>query len=92
MKSRLSGIACFVILITILIMSRGQAAAVTSTTSIEKILSATESYDGKEVSVSGKVSNLRLKTSKRGNVYTPLSSWGVTGRDRSTSTPGGTPR
>ncbi len=39
-------------------------------TTVQKILANKESYDGKEVSVSGTVSRLKLKTSKGGNDYT----------------------
>jgi len=68
MNSRLLGIICIAILI--LTLSANHAFAEPSQTTMEKILSARESYDGKEVSVSGKVSHLKLKTSKRGNDYT----------------------
>ncbi|MGA2318528.1 MAG: hypothetical protein ABSG71_19440 [Thermodesulfobacteriota bacterium] len=36
----------------------------------EKIVTDKDSYDGKEVSVEGSVSNLKFKTSKGGNNYT----------------------
>jgi lipopolysaccharide export LptBFGC system permease protein LptF len=36
----------------------------------EKIVTDKDSYDGKEVSVKGSVSNLKFKTSKGGNNYT----------------------
>ena len=39
-------------------------------TPAEKIVADKDSYDGKEVSVSGKISNLKFKTSKGGNKYT----------------------
>jgi hypothetical protein len=42
-------------------------------TTVQKILANKESYDGKEVSVSGTVSRLKLKTSKGGNDYTTFS-------------------
>ena len=68
MKYRLLGIIC--IAIFFLTLSANHAFTELSQTTIEKILSARESYDGKEVSVSGKVWHLKLKTSKRGNDYT----------------------
>jgi hypothetical protein len=39
-------------------------------TKAEKIVAHKDSYDGKEVSVSGTISNLKFKTSKDGNKYT----------------------
>jgi hypothetical protein len=39
-------------------------------TPAEKIVADKGSYDGKEVSVSGKISNLKFKTLKGGNNYT----------------------
>jgi len=39
-------------------------------TPVEKIVTDKDSYDGKEVSVKGSVSNLKFKTSKSGNKYT----------------------
>lgn len=80
MKSRLSGIACVAILITILVILPGRASAGPSTTTIEKILSRAESYNGKEVSVAGKIVNLRPKTSKRGNTYTTFTLLGSGGK------------
>ena len=68
MNSRLLGIVCVAVLI--LTFSSNHAFTESSQTTIETILSARESYDGKEVSVSGKISHLKLKTSKRGNDYT----------------------
>ncbi len=56
MNSRLLGIVCVAILI--LTFSVNHAFAEPSQTTIEKIVSARESYDGKEVSVSGNVSSL----------------------------------
>jgi hypothetical protein len=38
-------------------------------TPAEKIVADKDSYDGKEVSVSGKISNLKFKTLKGGNKY-----------------------
>jgi hypothetical protein len=42
-------------------------------TTVQKILANRDSYDGQEVSVSGTVSRLKLKTSKVGNDYTTFS-------------------
>jgi len=39
-------------------------------TTVDKIVAHKDSYDGKEVSVSGKISNLKFKTSKGGSKYT----------------------
>ena len=39
-------------------------------TTVDQIVAHKDSYDGKEVSVSGKISNLKFKTSKGGNKYT----------------------
>lgn len=39
-------------------------------TTVEKILADKDSYHGKEVTVSGTVSKLQFKTSKKGNEYT----------------------
>jgi hypothetical protein len=65
MNHRLLGIIGVALLI--LAISSNHAFSEPSGTSIDTILSARESHDGKEVSVVGKVSNLKLKTSKRGN-------------------------
>jgi hypothetical protein len=80
MKCRLLGLIGVATLIVVLVMLPNHGAAGPSATSIEKILSATESYDGKEVSVPGKVSNLKLRASKRGNSYTTFSLSGNNGR------------
>jgi len=42
-------------------------------TTIEKILTNKDSFDGKEVSVSGIVSKIKFRTSKGGNEYTTFS-------------------
>jgi hypothetical protein len=42
-------------------------------TTVQKILANRDSYDGQEVSVSGTVSRLKLKTSKGGKDYTTFS-------------------
>ena len=39
-------------------------------TTADKIVAQKDSYDGKEVSVSGKISNLKFKTSEGGSKYT----------------------
>jgi len=39
-------------------------------TTADKIVAKKDSYDGKEVSVSGKISNLKFKTSNGGSKYT----------------------
>jgi len=78
MNSRLSRIICVAILILINLLNHSFAAP--SETSIEKILSATESHDGKEVSVLGKAANVKLKISKRGNSYTTFTLLGSGGK------------
>jgi DNA polymerase III alpha subunit len=78
MNRRLFGILCLVHLI--LVLSSHDAFTDSSEVSIEKILSAKESYDGKEVIVSGKVSHLESKTSKAGNDYTTFTLSGSAGK------------
>jgi hypothetical protein len=68
MKCRLLGIIWIALLI--LGISSDHAFSESSQVSIDKIVSAKQSYDGREVTVSGKVSNLKLRTSKAGSDYT----------------------
>ena len=48
-------------------------------TTVDKIVAQKDSYNGKEVSVSGKVSNLKFKTLKGGNKYTTFMLVGESG-------------
>jgi hypothetical protein len=78
MKHRVFGILSVAILILgILSLTNKFSEAAEAT--IEKILSSKETYHGKEVSVSGKVSGFRQKTSKIGNPYTTFSLVGDSG-------------
>ena len=78
MKHRVFGILSIAFLI-LGILSLTNKFSEASEATIEKILSSKETYHGKEVSVSGKVSNLRRKTSKIGNPYTTFSLVGGSG-------------
>ena len=78
MKHRVFGIVSIAILI-LGILSLTHKFSEASETTIEKILSSKETYHGKEVSVSGKVSSLKQKTSKIGNPYTTFSLAGGSG-------------
>jgi hypothetical protein len=57
-----------VLVLTIVLSGFSICPAIEITT--EKIVTNKDSYDGKEVSVEGSVSNLKFKTSKGGNHYT----------------------
>ena len=69
MKSGVLRIFCSAILVLSLVLLTDTFSEASEST-IEKILSSKETYDGKEVSVSGKVSSVKQKTSKAGNPYT----------------------
>jgi DNA polymerase III alpha subunit len=61
-----------IILVWAIVLCRNFSDAAQETT-VEKTLANKDSFDGKEVSVSGIVSKLKLKTSKGGNEYTTFS-------------------
>ena len=48
-------------------------------TTIDKIVAEKDSYDGKEVSVSGMISNLKFKTTESGSKYTTFTLVGENG-------------
>ncbi len=88
MKNGVLRVFCSAILVLSLVLLT-QTFSEASETTIEKILSSKETYDGKEVSVSGKVSSVKQKTSKVGNPYTTFLLGGAqkglavdTGQDR----------
>jgi len=70
MKWRSINFLCVIILIIVLCGNFSYAAIETT---VQKILANRDSYDGQEVSVSGTVSRLKLKTSKGGKDYTTFS-------------------
>jgi DNA polymerase III alpha subunit len=63
---------CIIILVLTVVLCGNFSDAAQETT-VEKTLANKDSFDGKEVSVSGTVSKLKLKTSKGGNEYTTFS-------------------
>jgi hypothetical protein len=60
----------FVIVLVLTIVLSGFSICPAIEITTEKIVTDKDSYDGKEVSVKGSVSNLKFKTSKSGNKYT----------------------
>ena len=72
MKWRNSNFSFITILLLGFVFWVGFNDAATETT-IEKILTNKDSFDGKEVSVSGIVSKIKFRTSKGGNEYTTFS-------------------
>lgn len=72
MKWRNSNFSFITILLLGFVFRVGFNDAATETT-IEKILTNKDSFDGKEVSVSGIVSKIKFRTSKGGNEYTTFS-------------------
>jgi hypothetical protein len=72
MKWRNSNFSFITILLLGFVFSVGFNDAATETT-IEKILTNKDSFDGKEVSVSGIVAKIKFRTSKGGNEYTTFS-------------------
>ena len=63
---------CIIILVLTVVLCGNFGNAAQEAT-IEKILAHKDSYNGKEVSVSGIVSKLKFKASKGGNDYTAFS-------------------
>jgi hypothetical protein len=61
------------ILLVLTIVLCGNFSYAAIETTVQKILANRDSYDGQEVSVSGTVSRLKLKTSKVGKDYTTFS-------------------
>ena len=61
------------IILVLAIVLCGNFSDAAQETTVEKILANKDSFDGKEVSVYGTVSKLKLKTSKGGNEYTTFS-------------------
>jgi hypothetical protein len=71
----------FVIVLVLTIVLGGFSICPAIATTVDKILADKNSYDGKEVSVSGTVSaNLKFKTIKGGKDYTTFSLLGDSGR------------
>ena len=71
----------FVIVLVLTIVLGGFSICPAIGTTVDKILADKNSYDGKEVSVSGTVSaDLKLKTTKDGKDYTTFSLLGDSGR------------
>ena len=71
----------FVIVLVLTIVLGGFSICPAIETIVDKILADKNSYDGKEVSVSGTVSaNLKFKTTKGGKDYTTFSLLGDSGR------------
>jgi hypothetical protein len=79
MKWRSINFLCIIILVLAVVLCGNFSYAAQETT-IQKILANRDSYDGQEVSVSGTVSKLKLKTLKGGNDYTTFSLLGEAGR------------
>jgi exonuclease VII large subunit len=63
----------WIIIFVLAIVLCGNFSYAAQETTVQKILANRDSYDGQEVSVSGTVSKLKLKTSKGGNDYTTFS-------------------
>jgi len=78
MKYRNSIFSFITILLLGFVLWRDFSYAATETT-VEKILANKDSYNGKEVSVSGTVSKIKFRTSKGGNEYTTFSLIGDSG-------------
>jgi hypothetical protein len=72
MKWRSINFIWIIILVLAIVLCENFSYAAQETT-VQKILANRDSYDGQEVSVSGTVSKLKLKTSKGGNDYTTFS-------------------
>ena len=68
MKGHSINFLCIIILVLAVILC-GNFSYATPETTVEKILASKDSYDGKEVSVSGTVSSPRFKASKSGRPY-----------------------
>jgi hypothetical protein len=72
MKWPSTNFLCIIVLVLAVVLCGNFSYAAQETT-VQKILANRDSYDGQEVSVSGTVSKLKLKTLKDGNDYTTFS-------------------